>query len=228
MMVVSYIDAHCIESRRNDFYNASALIGAFFQILDFVSAVFFCILLFAYSYFFSFISSAVFLIVPMILSLVQLFSAVQHWRAMEQDMVTTWLRDYNQWLYVLSVLTGSAFTASQICRSSMFGLPQMGLPLCRWNIFGFYSKKLWITVLLQVNCLYPHFNTFWTRPDFARDVRSECGSNGDPTLLPGPVRMEFDYLWSNDIRCSLDHIKYDGYLQAKSFHKKYDLCFVAF
>ena len=158
IIIASYIDAYYIGGRRNDFYRSNALISAVFQILDLVSDVFFCLKLLSYEPKYLFIAAAAFIVLPITLSIGQLYVAVQQWRSLGKDTVTTWLLNYSYWLYALSLLTGSAFSGTQICRSDMFGLPQFGLPLNDHQIIGFQSKKLWSTVMLEVEC-----NTDFTR-----------------------------------------------------------------
>ena len=152
MIVLSYIDARCIRGRRNDFYNAGALVYAAFQILDLVSDIFFSLKMWTISavLYWIRIASVVFIIVPITLSLLQLFMEVQQWRALGKDTLTAWFRNHAFGLYALSLVTGSAFSGIQICRSDMFGLSQFAMPLNENQIVGFQSKKLWTTVLVEV------------------------------------------------------------------------------
>ena len=158
VITVSYVDARCIGGRMNDFYSASALFNATFQILDLVSDLFFCAELLSLSHRFInlAIASAVFIVIPSILSIVQLYLAVQRWRSTGNDILTAWLFNYAFGLYALSLLTGNAFIGVQICRSDMCGLPQFAMPLSHNQIIEFQSKKLWSTVMLEVEC-FIHF-----------------------------------------------------------------------
>ena len=158
IIVISCIDARCIRGRINDFYSASALISAAFQILDFISDLFFCAEMLSLSRRFIHlaIASAAFIMIPSILSLAQLYHAVQRWRSIGNDMLTAWLFNHAFGLYVFSLLTGNAFSGVQICRSDMFGLSQFAMPLNHNQIIEFQSKKLWSTVMLEVGC-FVHF-----------------------------------------------------------------------
>ena len=158
--VSSCIDAKCIARRRNDFYRTGPLIAAMFQCLDLFSDIFFCIEMLAMSMMYLFIASAVFIVFPVALSMFQLFVAVQHWRSLGKDTLTAWFRNYAFWLYALSLMTGSAFSGTQICRSDMFGLPQFAMPLNENQIVGFQSKKLWTTVMLEVECFIEFKSVF--------------------------------------------------------------------
>ena len=151
---ISYIDARCIRGRINDFYSASALINATFQILDLISDLFFCAELLSLSRHFIYlaIASAAFIVIPSILSLAQLYHAVQRWRSIGNDMLTAWLFNYAFGLYALSLLAGNAFSGVQICRSDMFKLPQFAMPLNHNQIIEFQSKKIWSIVMLEVEC----------------------------------------------------------------------------
>ena len=146
----SYIDAQSI--RGNDFYSASALVSAAFQILDLISDLFFCAEMLSLSHDFIHLAivSAAFIVIPSILSLAQLYHAVRRWRSIGNDMLTAWLFNYAFGLYVLSLLTGNAFSGLQICRSDMFGLPQFAMPLNHNQTIEFQSKKLWSIVMLEV------------------------------------------------------------------------------
>merc|ERR1719295_2511843 len=93
--------------------------------------------------------STAFVIVPVMLSLGQLYLAVRKWESNGNDTVKTWIRNHAFCLYALSLVTGSAFSGTQICRSDMFGLSQFGLPLNENQIVGFQTKKLWSTVMLE-------------------------------------------------------------------------------
>ena len=152
IIIASFIDARCIRGRRNDFYSAAALITASFQIMDLISDIFFAVKLMTLSLTPMFIATTVFIVVPIVLSLGQLFLAVQEWRSTGKSTICAWLLKHAFWLYALSLVTGSAFSGTQICRSDMFGLPQFAMPLNENQIVGFQSKKLWTTVLLEVEC----------------------------------------------------------------------------
>ena len=144
----------CIHGRRNDFYSATALISAAFQILDLISDLFFCLKMLSTSLFHLFIASVTSIVLPSALSLVQLFFAVKKWKSIGDDMLTAWLFHRSFGLYALSMVTGSAFNGVQICRSDMFGIPQFAMPLNEKQIVEFQSKKLWTTVMLEVKCKF--------------------------------------------------------------------------
>ena len=150
VITTSYIDAHCIEKRRNHFYRSSALISAGFQILNLIFDIFFCLKLLLYHPRYLLLMSAAFILLPITLSIGQLYVAKQQWRSLANDTVTSWLLMHSHWLNTISLLTGSAFSGVQICRSEMFGLAQFALPLNDYQIIGFQSKQLWTTVMLQV------------------------------------------------------------------------------
>ncbi len=152
IIIASYIDANCIGGRRNDFYRIGALVTASFQTLDLISDCFFCAKMWTLSLWEMLIPSTVFIVLPIALSLGQLFYAVQRWRSIGNDPMTAYLRNYAFWLYATSLATGSAFSGTQICRSDMFGLSQFAMPLNENQIVGFQSKKLWTTVMLEVEC----------------------------------------------------------------------------
>lgn len=150
--ISSCIDACCIQRRKNDFYSVTAVLFPALQIADLISDIFFSLQI----WFISTVNleiqvlSVVFIVLPLTLSLLQLFMAVQRWRAIGNDMLTAWLRKYAFILYALSLATGSAFSGVQICRSNMFGLSQFSMPLNQNQILNFKTKKLWTTVLLEV------------------------------------------------------------------------------
>ena len=154
IIITSFIDARCIRGRRNDFYSATALMTAAFQIMDLLSDIFFAVKLLYLLLIPLFVTATVFIVVPIILSLAQLFVAVQQWRETGKSTICAWLLKYAFWLYALSLVTGSAFSGAQICRSDMFGLSQFSMPLNEKQIVEFQSKKLWTTVMLEVECSF--------------------------------------------------------------------------
>ena len=155
LIFTSCFDARCVRGRGNDFYSAGALVNGSLQFLDLISDIFFSLKMWRSTPSLPLLlcaASTASIVVPSALSLGQLFYAVQRWRSMGKDTLTAYLRNYAFWLYATSLAMGSAFSGTQICRSDIFGLPQFAMPLNENQIVGFQSKKLWTTVMLEVEC----------------------------------------------------------------------------
>eukprot|EP01084_Bolivina_argentea_P129062 228012_1 len=160
--IMALIDSKCF-CRRNDYFSLSAIITALIQILDMLSDIFFAIdvwshlkseLIFngkEFQFISIFFLSIVFIIVPVIVSLFQLyFASEKHW--LHNNRIRAWLSRYSKILYLMAVLSGSAFTAVELFNSSMFALNIFYMGLSKQYLLSFMIKKVYSIVLLE-NCM---------------------------------------------------------------------------
>ena len=90
-----------------------------------------------------------FIIIPCILSLFQIHYYSQTvW--LENDKVMEWLIKYSKFLYIISVFTGSSFTAISIMNSSIFGLSYFEMGLTFKEIIRFRHQRVYSVILFEV------------------------------------------------------------------------------
>ena len=159
MICASFADAKWI--RKNDFHKVGSLFSASFHILDTWSDVFFAIqctfhpdfeLSFSSPLFIIFLLSIIFIVIPMSATLYQLNHITnKHWN--KRDDLRGWLSDYVYQLYMMSILCGSSFAAVSLFRSNLFNLSAFDIPLSKQEALHFNTKKVYSTILLEVNSL---------------------------------------------------------------------------
>ena len=98
-----------------------------------------------------FFFSCLFIIAPVVANLKQLGKAMKEW-AIDGDtrmIMQPWLRDHLHSLYIISIISGSAFSAIELCDSHLFQLSlfSMNLPKRQKQIFK--NKRIFSVVLLE-------------------------------------------------------------------------------
>ena len=152
IVLVSWIYSKCINI--NDFYKLGALIQASIHIVDTYSDIIFVI---SISYLADYPSkilslllvfSVIFIIFPVLIGLLQLNKEIKIWK--RNDDLKEWISDNITFLYILSIITGSSFTAIQLCSSNIFNLHLFGMPLNKMEMQHYQTQRLFSTVLLEV------------------------------------------------------------------------------
>ena len=152
IIIISYIYSNCIS--KNDFYSIGSLIATSIQIIDTVSDVLFIINITYQSNYPSIpllsllISSIVFIVFPVIITLFQLSHQMKKWQRI--DDIGAWTTDNVTMLYIISVITGSSFAAVQLCTSNLFNMSQFDMPLSKIQIEKYRTKRVYSIVLLEV------------------------------------------------------------------------------
>ena len=91
---------------------------------DFISDLFFASRLYQKNYYKQFISSAVFVLIPWILNMVQLIRSQQQWTKDREIKHTMhrWLQKNNKKLMLLTGICGSVYATVEMCNSRIFGM----------------------------------------------------------------------------------------------------------
>ena len=76
------------------------------------------------------------------------------------NSIRAWLTTYSKILYFLSIITGSGFSATEICNSNLFGLPFFNMGLSRVDMQYFRHRRIFSTVLGEVMDLYFIFRSY--------------------------------------------------------------------
>ena len=92
-----------------------------------------------------------FIVLPLIANLIQLHHAIQVWISDKYSKYTvqTWIRSYLRILYTITILTGSAFAAVDICNSNIFHLPWFNMGLNKRQKALFKNQRILSTVLME-------------------------------------------------------------------------------
>ena len=90
-----------------------------------------------------------FIAIPSLFSLYQVYKYSQkHWS--KDNKVREWLISYSKLLYLLSVLTGSSFTAIEITNSHLFNLKYFEMGLSNKQKTKFKTKRIYSGVMMEV------------------------------------------------------------------------------
>ena len=146
-------DAKCL--RKNDYFDGTAILKAMFGILDVVSDV-------KFSYFVSekhfeshsvpnvlVLSCWASIAIPIFLSLMQL-SRKSRGSWLREDIARHWISKHSMILYVLPILSGSAFVAIALLNSNAFQLDLFSMGLSKAELDKFGVQRVWSIVILEV------------------------------------------------------------------------------
>ena len=128
----------------NNYFRIGSLITTGIHLMDAISDILFAM---AVSYNIILISAIIFIVLPILLTMYQLYRAINEWK--RNDELSQWISDNVQILYIFSVLTGSSFAGVALCTSSAFSLYQTSLPLNKTQILHFQTKRMYSIVLLE-------------------------------------------------------------------------------
>ena len=151
VIIISYIySSYC---KINDYYRVGALFTAAAYIIDTFSDVLFAVNIshgneYGQILFVLFVLSIVFIVVPVILSVYQLYKAINEWQRI--DILKEWISDNVTILYFLSILTVGSFGAIELCTSNLFNLSQFDMPLSKHQLRQYKTRRLYSTILLEV------------------------------------------------------------------------------
>ena len=156
IIATSWIDAKFI--RKNDFYQIGPLFGALFHVLDTYTDIFFALQCVAHPYFelgsfksslfIILLLSVIFIIVPMAVTLYQLYD-VSSKKWSKNDELRGYLSGHLYSLYMVSIICGSAFAGIKLFRSRLFNLSVFDIPLSKQQSLHFETKKVYSTILLE-------------------------------------------------------------------------------
>eukprot|EP01083_Nonionella_stella_P261123 889472_1 len=154
LLLCAWIDAKHIPSRKNDYLRITFIVGILLQTMDMMSDCFFAMHVAIWrqidpKYAYALVLSVIFILVPCVFTMVQLFNhSKKHWLN-STDHVRQWLSRRSNLLYFTSIITGSSFTAVSLCNSYMFQLDVFDMGLTRNDILAFMYKRVYSVVLLE-------------------------------------------------------------------------------
>ena len=108
---------------------------------------------FAVYYLILFVLALVFLIVPLLSNVIQLYYEIGRWSkdpVLSPTPVTGWLRSKVKFLYFISIVCGSSFSAVQLCNSYLFKMKIFSMGLSRYHKNRFQTQRFASIVLLEV------------------------------------------------------------------------------
>eukprot|EP01084_Bolivina_argentea_P109212 195184_1 len=149
--IIGCIDARFL--RVNDFYYISFIGQALLQILDLISDCFLSVDISLRSqsdnkFKIALIVSIIFIVMPCLLSLIQVYYySRKYWN--KYNSVREWLLTHSKWLYILSILTGSSFSAIEILNSSFLGVYCFEMGLSNKQIILFKTQRVYSIIMLE-------------------------------------------------------------------------------
>eukprot|EP01083_Nonionella_stella_P250876 866219_1 len=149
--VVGYIDASCV--RINDFYRIGTIMQALLHILDMVSDCFLSIDISLRAkendaFKIPLVISIVHIAIPSVFTLAQVYYySKTRWNT--DNKVREWLLNYSTLLYLLSIGTGSSFTAVAIMNSNTLGLYVFDMGLSNKQMIAFKTQRVYSIVFLE-------------------------------------------------------------------------------
>ena len=95
--------------------------------------------------------SGLFMILPLICNLIQLHKQLRVWISdpYSKYTVQAWIRFYLHFLYMLTILFGSAFAAVDVCNSNIFHLQMFNMGLNQRQKAIFKNQRILSTVLME-------------------------------------------------------------------------------
>ena len=101
--------------------------------------------------FLMFILGCLFVLLPLIFNLFQLNKSIREWIIdyNTRNILQPWILQYSKTLYLLSVLTGSAFSAIELCDSHLFELSIFSLNIPKREKQMFKNKRIFSIVLCE-------------------------------------------------------------------------------
>ena len=177
--VIVVVIIGCLDSqkfRQNELFRWNSIVLFGFYSIDFVSDVFLSIELFfnmvdddeefvkyRVVYVILFISSIIFIIVPLITTLVQLHRELTKW-LMDPILARTdaplWIINYLRILYLVAIISGSSFSAVSLFNSNLFKWPMFSMGLARFHRRIFRTKRFFSVVLLEVCCVFTIYTVY--------------------------------------------------------------------
>ena len=157
-LLFAFLDARFC--RINDYFSVSCILQALVGFLDFVSDDIFALhltVLFLgstddrdhHKLLMLMICSYLFIALPMVLGFAQLLREnQQEW--IQSVQLRNWMRKHSYFVYILSMLSGSAFNAVSLINCEAFHLNVFSMGLTKRSKMRFSSKRLWSVVIFEV------------------------------------------------------------------------------
>eukprot|EP01084_Bolivina_argentea_P022758 42324_1 len=162
--ITGFMDAKFL--RMNDVFSITKIIQPLFQTLDAMSDVFLCYevsVMYDYAqenqfvYLILLIFMAMFLFIPISFSIIQLATiSNKYWindknesvfYVVNNAAIRVWFAKYVYFLYILSVLTGSSFSATSLFNSNLYGLSIFDMGLSESTLAHFKTKRIYSVIL---------------------------------------------------------------------------------
>ena len=166
IVIGGFIDSQ--KCHRNELFRWHSIVLFGFYLIDFCSDIFLCMELFVLMmdandehsqfeivYIGLFIASIVFIFIPVITTLVQLHREISKWLIdpiLSRTEAQLWILTYARMLYIVAIISGSAFSAVTLLNSNLFRLNAFSMGLARFHRRIFRNKRFFSVVLLEV-CL---------------------------------------------------------------------------
>eukprot|EP01083_Nonionella_stella_P088059 245196_1 len=151
--IIGWIHSKCIHP--NDFFQVSHIFSVALQISDMCSDCFFVINLSTHigetedgfnSYFFATAISISLIVIPAIISVAQLWHHLnKYW--VNNNRINRWIAQYSKYLYLLSFVTGSAFTSVCLVNCNFCTLSVFSMGLSQFEMIRFATKRLHSTII---------------------------------------------------------------------------------
>ena len=103
-------------------------------------------------YFIILVLSCTFIILPLMANITQLWIETKKWKQdslLRKTGVTKWLQTHLQVLYLISVISGSCFSAVALCNSYMLKLRVFSMGLSKYHTTFFQAKRFMSVILLE-------------------------------------------------------------------------------
>lgn len=98
--------------------------------------------------------SLLFIVVPLLANAFQLHSQLSIWvmdPILKNTDFSTWILSYARLLYLITFISGSAFSAVGLVNTYLFQLPIFAMGLSRFHQRNFAQKRLFFVVMLEVS-----------------------------------------------------------------------------
>ena len=156
-MILAFVYARCI--RINDYFIMGAIVQALFGFLDFVSDVVFAVQVTyilnhvhdkdSTTFLLLTVTSYLFIALPMSLGFLQLLRENQReW--VHSVQIRNWMKKNSYFLYIISILSGSAFNTVALMNCEAFNLSICSMGLSKRKRIAFGSNRLWSVVIFEV------------------------------------------------------------------------------
>ena len=151
-LILGYLHSRYVSI--NHFFGLGSLISVVLNIMDMISDLFFTVQAEILRDFnepsteIIFVLSCCFLVIPVILSVIQLWHQMhKHW--LKNDKLRHWLSEYNKYLFAASIVSGSSFSAIDLFNSNLLSLEVFDMGLSKQDYLSFRYKRVYSLTLLE-------------------------------------------------------------------------------
>lgn len=156
LSLLALVDAwYC---RVNDYFQIGSIIKALLGFLDFISDLLFAAQLTVFliddqrnpiPLIIATMAAYLCIVLPMLISFMQLLNEnKQQW--VHSVHLRNWMQSYSHFLYMVSVVSGTAFTAIALVNSQAFGLEIFSMGLAKRKRLEFNLNRVWAVVACEV------------------------------------------------------------------------------